>query len=88
MLTPRLINSSECGTITTLIEDIDCKLAKESSNLYNNLVFMLNYPVPAKTILSLLHYKRILQYKYVNSDYACAYSVEQIASRVKLLKYK
>ena len=88
MLTPRLVNSSECSTISTLIEEIDCKLATLAGILYNNVIFMLNQPVPAAAFIDLLTYRRILQYKYVNSDYACHYSVTMIAGRIKLLKYK
>jgi hypothetical protein len=88
MLVPRSTTCSDCSSIPTLIDEIDCKLAKLSGVLYNNLVFMLNQPIQASVFIDLLTYKRILQYKYVNSDYASDYSVTMIASRVKLLKYK
>jgi hypothetical protein len=89
MLSPKLLNGcSSCADILILIEEIDCKLAKLSGNLYNNLVFMLNKPVAASVFIDLLTYKRILQYKYINEDYASCYTVTQIASKVKLLKYK
>jgi hypothetical protein len=88
MLMPRLINCADCSDITILIADIDCKLAELGSNLYNNIVFMLNKPIPAGAILDLLNYKRILQYKYFNPDYAIHFTIEMIASRVNLLKYR
>lgn len=88
MLTPRLINYPACATIPALLVDIDCKLKELSSNLYNNLVYALNEPIPAGAILDLLNYRRILVYKYCNENYAAAYTVDMIASRVKLLKYK
>jgi hypothetical protein len=88
MLTPRLIDSLECSTIPTMIDEIDCKLAKLSGKLYNNMVFMLNMPIEASTFIDLLTYRRILQYKAVNSDYAEDFTLEMIASKVKLLKYK
>lgn len=88
MLTPRLINYPACAAIPVLLGDIDCKLKELSSNLYNNLIYALNEPIPAGAILDLLNYKRILEYKYCNENYAAAYTVEMIASRVKLLKYK
>jgi hypothetical protein len=88
MLTSRLTTCSECSSIATLLQEIDCKLAKLSGNLYNNITLILNYPVPASVFIDLLTYRRILQYKAVNSDYASCYSVDQIASKIKILKYK
>ncbi len=88
MLSPRLTNCSECTSISSLLEDIDCKLFELSKNLYNNTVFSLNKKINDGAILDLLNYKRILKFKFCNSEYASRYSVEQIASRVKLLKFK
>lgn len=85
MITPRVTSCSECASIDTLLQEIDCKLAKLSGSLYNNITLMLNYPVPASVFIDLLTYRRILQYKSVNSDYAGCYSIEQIVSKVKLL---
>lgn len=88
MLSPRLANCVECGSIPELLADIDCKLTDVSFSLYNNITLMLNKPFAVNAILDLINYKRILTYKYWNPDYASRYSVEQIASKVKLLKYK
>jgi len=88
MLSPRLTNCPECASIPNLIAEIDCKLAALGNNLYNNVVFMLNQPVPGGVMLALINYRRILVYKYCNPDYAACYTVNMIASRVKLLKYK
>lgn len=88
MLTPRLTNCKECITISNLIKDIDCKLSDLANLLYNNIVFMLNHPVEYSVYLDLLNYKRILLFKYCNPSYAGCYTVEMIASKVKLLKYK
>jgi hypothetical protein len=88
MLSPRLTDCVACSTIPALLCDIDKKLNELSANLYNNVVYLLNQPVPASAILDLLNYKRILTYKYCNPDYASKYTVEMIASRVKLLKFK
>ena len=46
---------------------------------------MLNYPVKSNDFIDLLNYKRILQFKYINPEYAENFSVESIVSRVKLL---
>ena len=89
MLTPNLITGcSEYDSIPALLDDIDCKLAQEANSLYNNLVFMLNERVPASILIDLMTYKRILQYKYVNPDYASEFSIAKIASKIKILKYK
>jgi len=82
MLSPRLTNCPECANIPSLLKKIDCKLAELGNNLYNNISYMLNKPVPADDILQLIGYRRILQYKYVNPNYAHRYSVNMIASRV------
>jgi len=82
MLSPRLSNCPECADIPSLLKKIDCKLAELGNNLYNNVSYILNKPVPAGDILQLIGYRRILQYKYVNPNYAHRYSVQMIASRV------
>jgi hypothetical protein len=88
MLSPRLTDCSTCSSITSLICDIDTKLNKLSSDLYNNSVFMLNKPFNGSVMSDLLNYKRILMYKLCNPDYARTYTIEKIASKVKLLKFK
>lgn len=71
-----------------LLNDIDCRLKELAVNLYNNIIYSLNQPVSGGVMLDLINYKRILTYKLCNPDYANPYTVEMIASRVKLLKYK
>jgi hypothetical protein len=82
MLTPRLTNCQDCNKIPDLLRSIDCKLAELGSNMYNNVVYMLNQPVPATTMLQLLAYKRILTYKYCNPHYAGQCSINDIAGKV------
>lgn len=88
MLTPRLTNCAACADIPSLIADIDCKLSEMSVSLYNNLVFMLNKPVNNEVMLDLLLYRKILLYKYCNPNYAGHFTVNMIASKIKLLKFK
>lgn len=88
MITPKITNCSECASIPQLIADIDCKVYELSKSLYNNIVFALNLHIDYMSILDLLNYKRILEYKLVNPNYVCEISVDKIANRVKLLKYK
>ena len=82
MLTPRLTNCQECANIPTLIDKIDCKLAEVGNNIYNNIVYMLNYPIPATLMLQLIAYRRILIFKYCNPNYAKKYSIDQITNKV------
>lgn len=88
MLSPRLTNCIECTTISALLADIECKLTEMANNYYNNIVFSLNLPAKGTVMLDLLNYKRILTYKLCNEKYAMPFTVEMIASRVKLLKFK
>jgi hypothetical protein len=88
MLSPRLTNVEASTTIPALLTDIDCKLTELANELYNNIVFSLNNSINSVAINDLLNYKRILTYKYSNSNYASSFTVEMIASRVKLLNYK
>jgi len=88
MLSPRLTNCIDCTTISALLSDIDCKLTEVANAEYNNIVFSLNYKSNGVALSDLLNYKRILIYKLCNEDYAAPFTVQMIASRVKLLKYK
>jgi len=88
MLSPRLTNCTHCADAASLILEIDCKIAEISNNLYNNIIFMLNKSVSEETMYDLLNYKRILMYKICNPDYAGNYTVNMIASKIKILKYK
>jgi hypothetical protein len=85
MLTPKLTNCRSCGDIPNLLAGIDCKIATDSAKIYQNIVFMLNTPLQACLIKDLLHYRRILTYKYFNPDYAKEFPVEMISSRVRAL---
>jgi hypothetical protein len=88
MLQPSLTNCVDCSTIPALLTDIDCKLKELANTLYNNTIYSLNQPVNGNVFLDLLNYKRILTYKFCSPEYANPYTIDMIASRVKLLKYK
>lgn len=88
MLYPKLINYPNCSTIPVLLTDIDCKITDLAKNEYNNIVFQLNWPSEGSIMNDLLNYKRILTYRHCNPDYALGFTLEQIASRVKLLIHK
>ena len=82
MLSPRLTNCPECQDISSLLKKIDCKLAELGNNLYNNISYMLNKPVPAGDITQLITYRRILLYKLCNPSYVQEYTIPMISSRV------
>jgi hypothetical protein len=88
MLQPRLTNCIECASIPVLLQDIDCKLTELAKVQYNNIIFSMNYNLACSPIGELLNYRRILTYKFCNPNYAKAYSVQRIASRVKVLIHK
>ena len=88
MLTPRLTSCTCCADILSLINEIDCKMSQLAGNMYNNLTLMLNQNIPADSMMSLLTYRRILQCKYVNPAYCNEYTINMIAGKVKLLKYR
>ena len=82
MLSPRLTNCPECANIPSLLKKIDCKLAELGNNLYNNISYMLNKPVPADDITQLIGYRRILMYKLCNPSYVQEYTIPMISSKV------
>ena len=88
MLESRPTGCSECNDIPILIGDIECKLAKLGGILYAQVAYLIDTPISAEVYLSLLNYKRILEYKQMNPEYCSDYTVDMIASRVNLLIYK
>ena len=88
MLTTKLTDPENCKDILQTILDIDCKLTSVSKDIYNNLVFALKDKTDPELIGDLLHYKRILTYRYCNKDYAPGVCLEEILSKVKLLIHK
>jgi hypothetical protein len=85
MINPKLGSCKDCATIPHLLNEIDCKFTSIGKDMYNNIIYMLNRNIPFDTGIDLLHYKRILEYKFCNPEYAQNYSVDKIASKVKLL---
>lgn len=85
MLTPKLTDCTECIDINSLLEDIDCKISELAKNEYNKIIFSINAGCNESTISALLHYKRILTYKYFNCDYLKKFPLAAIASKVKIL---
>lgn len=85
MLNPRLIKNLSCASIQALLASINCQLNKLAGDLYNNTIYELNRPVDSDKILILLNYKRILNMKIADPCYCEKFTVEMIASRVKLL---
>ena len=88
MLYSKLSDCIYCNDISTLINDIDCKIVEVSKSLYNNTIYMLNKNVDLNNINKLFMYKRILLYKQCKYDYAGNYTIEMIANKIKLLIHK
>jgi hypothetical protein len=85
MLLPRLNSCIDCATIPVLINDINKKIAALANDEYNNIVYDLNYYINGQVVFDLLQYKQILEWKFCNADYCKPYTVEMIASKVKIL---
>lgn len=85
MLTPKLTNCISCREIPNLLAAIDCKIALEADKIYQNIRFMLNNKIDSCSIKDLLHYKRILTFKYFNPDYTKEFPIDRIANRVRVL---
>ena len=88
MITPRLTNCDSCVSIAALLSDINCKIADIATSYYNNITLMLDYPMKDSVMFDLLNYQRVLTYKSYNEDYASVFTISQIASKVKILKFK
>ena len=88
MLSPRLTNCIDCASISALLIDINDRLTVLANSQYNNIVYSLNYYIPGEVIGDLLNYKQILTYKLCNPNYCAPFTVQMIASRVKVLIHK
>lgn len=85
MITPRLSECKDCANINNLINDINCKISDISKDMYSNIIFGFGKTTPFTLMYDLLHYRRILEYKAVNSRYLKEVTVSKIASRVRIL---
>lgn len=85
MLQPRLNDCIDCATIPVLLNNIDIKITSLATEQYNNIVYDLNYYINGQVIFDLLQYKQILEWKFCNAEYAVAFTVPMIASKVQLL---
>lgn len=84
----KIRDCSVCIETSQLLDDIDCKIKELSVDLYNNVIYSLNHPVKLDTFTDMVNYKRIITYRQYNENYALPYTDEQIASKIKLLKFK
>ena len=85
MLLPRLNNCIDCATIPVLLDNIDARIAFLANEEYNNIVYDLNNIMNGQVIFDLLQYKQILEWKFCNAEYAVAFTVPMIASKVQIL---
>lgn len=85
MITPRISNCDDCSNIEALIEDINCKIVELSKRAYTNIIYGFGKTIQFTLMYDLLHYRRILEYKAVNSDYLKDFPVSTITSQVRIL---
>lgn len=86
MISPRLSNCNDCSDIEQLIEDINCKIVSLSKDAYANIIYGFRQSTKFTLMYDLIHYRRILQYKSVNSDYLEEFpDFCKITSRVRIL---
>lgn len=85
MLIPRQRSCTECASISTLLDEIDCRISQLGISLYHNITLMLNKKIPVEDYINLLMYKHILERKLVNSDYIATYPTSTIVSKAKRL---
>ena len=85
MLTPKQRRCTECANISTLLDEIDCRISQLGITLYHNITLMLNKKIPVEDYINLLMYKHILERKLVNSDYISTYPTSTIVSKAKRL---
>jgi hypothetical protein len=88
MLTPRLTNCVINGSVPATLTQIDARLTYWANIEYNNISFSTNTYIPGDVIGDLLNYKRILEYRSCNPDYAMVCGLpttSQVISRVKIL---
>jgi len=88
MLTTKLTSCKDCLDISKLTDKVNLSIAAISKDMYNNIVFALNKTCQQHLLKDLIFYKRILEYRYCNSDYAGDISLEQIYSKVLILLSK
>ena len=88
MLTPRLNNYIANSTIPVLLADIDERIAELADLEYNNIVYAVNNYINTVALQDMLNYKRILLFKNCNPDYCQCFTVEMIASKVKILIHR
>jgi hypothetical protein len=85
MLNARLTSCNDCGDISILLRLIDCKISEIVHSLYYNAIYALNNCVHQDIIADLLNYKRILLFRTCTPSYGGCISIQQIASRIRVL---
>jgi hypothetical protein len=85
MLSTRLGQCTDCSTIDSLLEKIDCVLAKNAQDQLNNNKYELGKCIPVEVIDKLIRYKDILLKRRFNPYYAYKIPNTDIISRVNTL---
>ena len=85
MLRAQIRECVDCGSITKLLDEIDCTLTHMGRSHWFNISFDACNYYSRHNIQTLLHYKRILTHKMFNPDYGCGFELASVVSRVKTL---
>lgn len=88
MLTIRLGECTDCANLCSLISKIDSKLLYYGVNHLNNTRLLTCLDFNYTNIDLLLTYKRVLNNRLFNPNYACEINLASIISRIKVLLNK
>ena len=83
MLNISVKDCKDCGAISEVSRELDCKIASLSLKEYNHIVYLAPSERP-KLLKRLMYYRGILNNLYFNSSYYC-FDYKIILSRIKSL---
>lgn len=84
MLNIKITTCTSCSNILSLTSEIDSKLFYYANNNWNNVSLLLDLDYNQDAIGKLLNYKRILNKRLYNPNYACDIELNKIISQVKI----
>jgi len=81
----RIRECKSCGDIQRTIFDLDDKIAKLSTAVYNHHVYMAAKKCDTRKLKDLIYYRGILTRLAINPDFYSKYKFADILSKVKTL---
>lgn len=87
MLTARIQECQECGSLKALLKLAECSIQNLLRNKLNNENYNVETYYCSNTVLSLSHYKRILSRKIYNPTYLCGVDNQDIIAQVKKILF-